>query len=809
MKQTMRMMGAALAALWAGTAAAAGAQTQAAQAGGAERLAAEGAAAEISANGAIARLALAGRDIPMTQNARWAGPSLSIVPKKGGKPEGVRLRPVPGGGRAYRGSSGECELTLRYSIQGGALAVDVEAANKSASAPFAPERLSLLLGIDTYMSHYPQWSARHFPTFLKTERAGFFWGYAMSPAGGIVGIFSPDPVDSWHLEYNNGRHRIYGIGLDLVSAAKRRAEGRAPASLAPGAVWKTRVFLEDVPSLEAFPARAAARTGAVITLSDRYTLLPCEPYVTTAYRPDGSIGRTAHPAPRPDGGAGRPGDYGERPAAPPGKASSYRIIYRRPWSWYLDNAREWVLKAPQKAGSHIEGWYGFFAAYQWRRLRPAPAIDRKIDEQFENLFGMMYPNAKTMAPHRDALPGRIQNHGGAAALYADRYRALGRVEDLEKASKLIDFIIRRQSPDGAYRTGRTHYTSVIYLAKYLADAMASEKERGEKDPVWKERFERHYASVERAVDELARKLDDIQTEGEMTFEDGMVACTCAQLADWALRWAKPENRGKYVEAAEKMAAKHRCLSQKVQPDGRMNGASLRFWESQYDVLYCRNMMTSPHGWSAWRLYGLFDLYRLTGKPGYLRDAMNGLGACANLINTVADPSGAPALYWAYQADDLLETAPFTAARRPKGKGNPRGGWRYNGGPGEIETLLQGYRPMISDWFRAPPDTMVFCYSSGGGSCDNDVHEIFKCVCEKAVRTTFAVFGESGAPEVYNGSAAGLTGGRWRIVPAEGVVGEVHVNTRRPVEIEAAFPGKPAVTRRIDKPGMVSIFAGAQ
>lgn len=43
------------------------------------------------------------------------------------------------------------------------------------------------------------------------------------------------------------------------------------------------------------------------------------------------------------------------------------------------------------------------------------------------------------------------------------------------------------------------------------------------------------------------------------------------------------------------------------------------------------MMNSPHGWSAWNIYGLFHLYELTGEVRYLERGMNAMGACAQLM----------------------------------------------------------------------------------------------------------------------------------------------------------------------------------
>ena len=83
-----------------------------------------------------------------------------------------------------------------------------------------------------------------------------------------------------------------------------------------------------------------------------------------------------------------------------------------------------------------------------------------------------------------------------------------------------------------------------------------------------------------------------------------------------------------------MLSAHRCLEQLLIPDSRMNGATLRFWEAQYDVLMgkSRNMMDSPHGWSAWLIPALWYQYLLTGEEEWLRKTMNIMGSCAQVID---------------------------------------------------------------------------------------------------------------------------------------------------------------------------------
>ena len=86
----------------------------------------------------------------------------------------------------------------------------------------------------------------------------------------------------------------------------------------------------------------------------------------------------------------------------------------------------------------------------------------------------------------------------------------------------------------------------------------------------------------------------------------------------------------------------------------MNGGTLRFWEAQYDVEMqltgdSPNMMNSPHGWSAWNIYALFNLYELTGDQQYLERGMNALGSCAQLMGIEGT------LRWAFIADPYRKT----------------------------------------------------------------------------------------------------------------------------------------------------------
>ena len=707
---------------------------------------------------------------------RWSGPSFNT---------GVTLGHEKPGEAVFSGVQNDLHYRLAYEISDDRLRVSASV-NNLGEKPFSPDLLSLILGIDTYMEKFPDWNDRYFPTLLRCEKT-HFWGYAMTPCGSILGISSPDPVASWHLEYKPNQHRIYTLCLDLLHAGP--LPERHPQKLdtiQPGQRREWTLFLEQIPSLDQVNPRLSATTGAPMIGCDRYAVMPDGEVNITVYG-EQTVFKKFHPKTKP-------GTCTITEISPDGKVSEATISVLHPWSWYVKQARKEALAKPQKASSHVESWMGFFSCFLARRHFPDAGLDARADAKFQEIWPLMY-DMKKMVP--TSWEDRIQNHACAAGLMVARYKATRNIEDLEFAVSLADLMISKQSADGAYRNLDVHYTSVVYIGKSLMEVMAEEKKLTTSDGKWKERYDRHYDSVRRAMDELAGSLDNIQTEGEMTYEDGMISCSCAQLAMFALLQDDPTARQKYLDAAMHFANGHRCLSQLLVPDSRMNGASLRFWESQYDVLTSPNMMTSPHGWSAWRIYGIYYLYLLTGDPDYLRQTMNALGSCVQLID--AD-SGE--LRWAFISDPFIEAQVFQKFPEQLGKGRCVG-----------QIVGEQYLPMISGWYQAPPHTFVTGYWGGnpklaglndgeswpvqwhgrtlgdqfpfmpangwpaggdGGCCDNDVHEIFKCLEEIALTNGFVIEKPDGSLETWNCSADNQDG-TLLVTPSESVISHIHIN----------------------------------
>lgn len=246
-----------------------------------------------------------------------------------------------------------------------------------------------------------------------------------------------------------------------------------------------------------------------------------------------------------------------------------------------------------------------------------------------------------------------------------------------------------------------------------------------------ERYELHMASLAKAMDKLVRVDGNFDTEGQGTYEDGANSCSVTQLSEFALMFEEgtPE-RKKYADAAEKYITRHTSHQQTIIPDSRMNGGTLRFWEAQYDVEMgltsgAPNMMNSPHGWSAWNIYGLFNLYELTGNTDYLERGMNAMGSCAQLMSFDGT------LRWAFVADPYRETRLFVKDEEKTTEDKIVGK--------HVDTVIgEQYVDMISYWWKAPKNTWVPGYTAMGGSvtqgacCDNDVHEVFKALGEVAL-----------------------------------------------------------------------------
>lgn len=683
-------------------------------------------------------------------------------------------------GLVFVGSQKGLSYSLKYSVENGSMRIAVSCKNMS-KADMENIHLSMYIGINNCMKSYPEWRSIYFPTLLKCEKT-HFWGYFMNPNGGILTIASPDPVASYHLQYNNSSenfnsgHLIYTSTLDLLRPGSLPEENPVNCSrLKKGESRSWSIYLASAKDLSDVPSVVSKYTQAPFIQSPLYTVKKGDPFkftFNTTKKPNVKI---VTPSEIKHNVAVRflgNGQY-EAEYTPKDEEGVYKLYVsegkkvsqgwfsvRYSWSDYIKAARQASLDYRQKASSHTESWYGFLSAYLAKAYFPDSNTDAKVEEMFDEVYPLMY-DRETFLP--TSWHDRIQNHSMMASLFVLRYKASRDKQDLYAASALADFLLSKQTPDGAYRNGKVHYTSVIYIAKSIMEVMEMEKELAATSDYWASTYQRHYASVKKAMDELVLNLDNIQTEGENTFEDCMIASSYGQLAMFAL--LQPEgsvDRNRYLKAAEHFLKGHRCLSQLLIPDSRVNGASIRFWESQYDVLTYPNFINSPHGWSAWRIYGLKYMYQLTGEERYLTDMMNALGSCAQLLNPKTG-----VLNWAFVSDPYVEVKYFMEDSTQKGKGV------------HVDKVVgRQYIPMISDWYRAPKNTWVSGYwKYDGGCCDNDVHEIFKCMGEVALTSAYFHLRDDGTFITWNCTVQ-KEGKIWRVVPDENIIETLYTNVQQ-------------------------------
>lgn len=655
--------------------------------------------------------------------------------------------------------------------------------------PFQPVKAGLKLGVDTYMEKYPEWNHKFFPTLMRNERTHFY-GYMQTPGGNVLGIVSPDAVASWSVDYNLGYqdpppfwfmgHRIESLNIDLMNALP--LPGHNPQNqwlLKDGETRTWTVAFMNVKSLDSFERTVNRNTG-----------LPMIEMPSTSGDADGKVefavygskpdvrvvdagGKAVELSRRADGGR-----YVYSCVLPEhelydvlvedgGRTATGTIVNHKSWRWALERAREGAWKYHQKATSHIESWYGFHSSFIAARYFREPGLDGKLRKRFDYLYTLLHDTVAVAPKYHKT---RIQNTSGTIGLLVDKYEAYGDIADLRHASRLADWLIaNNQRKDGAYVNHNTVYTSVIYVAKSILELALVEKRLGATDRFWAGKAAEHYASAKRAIDQLVGADGDFQTEGEQTFEDGMISCSALQVGMLALMQDDKAARGHYRDAMLKILNSHDCLAQLRVPDARRRGGTMRYWEAQYDVQMLPNMFNSPHGWSGWRAYATYYAYLLTGDERWLRESYNAASAFTCLVDYRTGD-----LRWAFVVDPYLRVTQACSADTHVTEdslsfGNPHP-MLYKT---RRFTIGEQYVPMISDWQTV-------------NTQDNDVHEVFKFIGESMLTNAFVVEREDGRLYGYNCRVA-KHGDHWTVEPTERQIVNLHCNVRHAQKIE--FRGK--------------------
>jgi hypothetical protein len=661
----------------------------------------------------------------------------------------------PAGNLSFKATIGAVECRIHYMKWNGQPAIKVVMTNKGTTA-FEPTKAGLKIGVDTYMDKYPEWFNKYFPTLMRNEKNHFF-GYMQSPKGGILGIVSPQPIASWSVDYNLGYqdpaphwfmgHRIKSLNLDLLNTLplpKHNPQNMSSLRRGESKTWiiaffpvnRLASFEQQAHQIARIPMIRMQQTSFVPGEKVSFDVLGIHP--TIIIKNDkgqalkSNISKVAGELYRVECSLPQVGLY-NLTVSDNGFVSEGVLTAHASWEWTLERARVAADKYRQKATSHAESWYGYYSAFIAERYFPDPQLDASLDKRFEYLFGLLHDQTKMEPLYAKS---RIQNTATTIGLLVQRYQAKGDIIDLKRASRLADWMISSsQRSDGAYMDGRVVYTSAIYVAKSVLELALEEKEVSKTDESWKAKAQQHYESVHRAIDQLVSAKGNFETEGEMTFEDGMVSCSALQIGMFALTQQDPAKRKHYTDAMLEILNSHDCLAQLRVPDARRRSATMRYWEAQYDVQILPNMFNSPHGWSAWRCYATYYAYLLTGNERWLNETNNALGAFSNLVDYRNGD-----LRWAFVVDPYVKARQACSAD-PRytadslSFGNPH--------PDLYKTkqlvIGEQYINMISDWQTV-------------NTQDNDVHEVFKCIGETMLTNAYVVERADGTIKTYNCTA---------------------------------------------------------
>ena len=759
------------------------------------------------------RVRLAGngtiRNLEVMRGDEWEKVAFRTGVLSGPAWAGITMARVEGTPASFAGTVQGIRYSIDYRIENDSLVIAAGIENQRTSE-YAPQAARLILGIDCEMRNYPAWDFRYFPTLLRCEKT-HFWGYLMTPMGRILAIGLPDPIASYTINYDeaiwspgdggdlatpcmprkdaewscDGGHLIFTCSLDLLHTLPLPA--RHPqnlVSLQPGEQRRWTIYLQPLATMDDIKPALASTISAPMIEADRYTIAPDEsshisiwapqPVSVSVFAPDGSVSSLAtHPESRGRSAAtftpaGGPGLYRLAIAQRDGKVSEASISVRHNWSWYMIQARKESLVHKQYASSHLEQWLGLETDALARLFVPDPELDAQTDKRLKEILHLQW-DLTTKTPSNIPIKARyLVNTAQMAGVLAYRYMADHDPYWLDLASGFADYVVSLQWPDGNY----DNYTSVAYPVKSVMTVMAAEKIASATDARYRAAYQRHYLSAKKAMDFLVRSQDNLTTEGQNTFEDGMISCSGTQLAMFALLQTDPEERRRYAEASRTMLFSHRCLEQLLIPDSRMNGATLRFWEAQYDVLIAkaRNMMDSPHGWSAWLIPGLWFQYLLTGQEDWLRKAMNAMGSCAQLIDFETGK-----LRWAFVPDPYREVTMLVP-----NPDNPMRGLRVN------RTIGEQYIPMIASFHYPDHEPIRGNGMTSGWSCCNDVHEVFTSLAEVALTAAYVIEREDGQLVTWNCRATCDSDATVVIQGFEDVISRIHLNLRSPRQVSASF-----------------------
>ncbi|MFI3213296.1 MAG: hypothetical protein R3Y24_08125 [Eubacteriales bacterium] len=696
-------------------------------------------------DGSVEELYISNTLIHMNKD-KFVGPC--FVLRVNGREENIKLSKV---GDFFATKKYGLLFRLSYKKEQDLIRIETEIKN-CAKSVFKPTVLGLRMGIDSYMEEYPEWNDKLFPTFLRCEKTHFN-GYWMSPLGKMLTIASENPVAAWSLDYNEweetstaeeinpyltGGHRIHSVVLHLLQKGPMPRRYPMIEELQPEEKISNVFTIRMTEKMSEIPIILSNDSDAIFIQMKNYTIQKGELCQGKVYgeceklelvTPDKKIANIEIDY---NGMFDLTkecclieGIYLLQAVSKSKKVSEATIYVRKNNSWYIQVARNAMIDCPPIYTHHMESFNGFYATMLAQSKTPDVEKDKVCSAMFESFFSEFYDFEKNCA--REAPVERIQDTAAMSVLCKQYGVLSGKHIYDEYANKLIECLIKQQGDDGAFYCERekgigTHYTSVTYMAKYLMDFAILEAKNKNSTLA-----NRYFDIAKKAIQNLETLKGNFETEGEQTFEDGMISCSMTQLAYYALHTSSKQEKESYIREAENLHKSHRCLSAYLSPDCRCNSATIRFWEAQYNLDLFHNLMSTPCGWTAWQLYGTWYLYLLTGKIHYLRETMNGLGACMQLVDIDTEE-----VRWGFMLDPFIQAEQYQSLNDQDNQGIIQ----------KVE-LGEQYLSRVSKYHRTHP------FPRAKFGIDNLVYEVFKCLGEVALENACVFINEEGIAEGFN------------------------------------------------------------
>jgi hypothetical protein len=170
------------------------------------------------------------------------------------------------------------------------------------------------------------------------------------------------------------------------------------------------------------------------------------------------------------------------------------------------------------------------------------------------------------------------------------------------------------------------------------------------------------------------------TEGEQSTEDGSIAC-----AAWSLAYAFNELSDPdpaWLAFARDLLGFHRKFEM-FGADARLNGSSVRFWETMYESDDWGPSINAGHAWTLWTAFAEWEMFRATGAYRWIEAAWSRTSCVASRVR---DDGGMPVCF----TPDPIPQIPHADVAEADDPGGPLGtvGYRREG---EMTSVHAGNR----------------------------------------------------------------------------------------------------------------------